>query len=318
MASHSKIFITRLAAPLASSSSTIPRVAIRLARPAALGGLSQQRLISTAGRAPRSGLISGSPRTLLGSSSSMSKMQGGSLRLPVETSVHAHPIALARTMFIQTESTPNDASLKFIPGVTVMQNNGTYEILDARSSLVSPLAVKLMGIEGVTSVFFGPDFVTVSKDDTQPWNLLKPEIFAILMEHFTSGKALFNADNQDLEDGPQDTKILDTDSEVVAMIKELLDTRVRPAIQEDGGDIEYKGFSEDTGIVSLRLKGSCRGCSSSSVTLKSGIERMLQHYIPEVQSVEQVLDEEEMIALDEFAKLEKRLEGKKGQEEKEG
>lgn len=190
-------------------------------------------------------------------------------------------------MFIQTESTPNDNSLKFIPGVPVMVNGGTYEILDAKSSLVSPLAVRLMGVEGVTGVFYGPDFVTVSKDDSQPWNLLKAEIFAILMEHFTSGKPLFKESHLE-EDGPQDTKILDTDSEVIAMIKELLDTRVRPAIQEDGGDIEYKGFDEDTGIVKLKLKGSCRGCSSSSVTLKSGIERMLTHYIPEVQSVEQV------------------------------
>ncbi|KAJ9111851.1 hypothetical protein QFC20_002438 [Naganishia adeliensis] len=212
-------------------------------------------------------------------------------------------------MFIQTESTPNDNSLKFIPGVPVMVNGGTYEILDAKSSLVSPLAVRLMGVDGVTGVFYGPDFVTVSKDDSQPWNLLKAEIFAILMEHFTSGKPLFKESHTEM-DGPQDTKILDTDSEVIAMIKELLDTRVRPAIQEDGGDIEYKGFDEDTGIVKLKLKGSCRGCSSSSVTLKSGIERMLTHYIPEVQSVEQVLDEEELIALDEFAKLEKRLEAK--------
>ena len=247
-------------------------------------------------------------------------------------------------MFIQTETTPNEASLKFIPGVPVMINGGTYEILDARGSLVSPLAVRLMGIEGITSVFYGPDFVTVSKDDTQPWSILKPEIFSILMEHFTSGKNLFKDDSGEM-DGPQDTKILDTDSEVVAMIKELLDTRVRPAIQEDGGDIEFKGFEEEDGIVRLKLKGSCRGCSSSSVTLKSGIERMLTHYIPEVKTVEQVsplgaresrarrahrglwlsfrsllqvLDEEEIIALSEFNKLEKRLAAKKSKDAEEG
>ena len=170
-----------------------------------------------------------------------------------------------------------------------MSSGGTYEILDARSSLVSPLAVRLMGVDGITSIFYGPDFVTVSKDDSQPWSILKPEIFSILMEHFTSGKNLFKDDQAEM-DGPQDTKILDTDSEVVAMIKELLDTRVRPAIQEDGGDIEFKGFEDEDGegIVRLKLKGSCRGCSSSSVTLKSGIERMLTHYIPEVKTVEQV------------------------------
>ena len=128
------------------------------------------------------------------------------------------------------------------------------------------------------------------------------------MEHFSSGAPLFR-DGEDTS-GAEDTRILDSDSEVVGMIKELLETRVRPAIQEDGGDIEYKGFDEDSGIVKLRLKGSCRGCSSSSVTLKNGIERMLQHYVPEVKSVEQVLDQEEMIALNEFAKLEARLEKK--------
>jgi Fe-S cluster biogenesis protein NfuA len=146
-----------------------------------------------------------------------------------------------------------------------------------------------MGVDGITSIVYGPDFVTVSKDDSQPWSILKPEIFSILMEHFTSGKNLFKDDQAEM-DGPQDTKILDTDSEVVAMIKELLDTRVRPAIQEDGGDIEFKGFEDEDGegIVRLKLKGSCRGCSSSSVTLKSGIERMLTHYIPEVKTVEQV------------------------------
>lgn len=228
----------------------------------------------------------------------------------------ANQASQRRTMFIQTETTPNDSSLKFIPGVPVMVNGGTYEILDAKASLVSPLAVRLMGIDGVTSVFYGPDFVTVSKDDSQPWSTLKPEVFSILMEHFTSDKNLFKDSSQEM-DGPQDTKILDTDSEVVAMIKELLDTRVRPAIQEDGGDIEFRGFGEDTdGLVRLKLKGSCRGCASSSVTLKSGIERMLTHYIPEVKGVEQVLDEEEVIALDEFKKLEKRLEEKKGKENK--
>ncbi|OCF75898.1 NifU-like protein c [Kwoniella mangroviensis CBS 8886] len=213
-----------------------------------------------------------------------------------------------RTMFIQTEATPNEASLKFIPGVPVT-NGGTHEFLDLRSALSSPLATRLLGIDGVTGIFFGPDFVTCSKDDSYNWSILKPEIFAILMEHFSSGASLFKEGHS--ADQAEDTKILDTDSEIVGMIKELLETRVRPAIQEDGGDIEYKGFEEDTGIVKLKLKGSCRGCSSSSVTLKNGIERMLMHYVPEVQSVEQVLDEEELIALEEFSKLEARLEKEK-------
>lgn len=211
-------------------------------------------------------------------------------------------------MFIQTETTPNEASLKFLPGVTVT-GGGTHEFLDLRSALPSPLATRLLHIDGLAGVFFGPDFVTCSKGAESTWALLKPEIFAVLMEHFSSGAPLFK-DGSGM-DGAEDTRILDTDSEIVGMIKELLETRVRPAIQEDGGDIEYKGFNEETGLVQLKLKGSCRGCSSSSVTLKNGIERMLMHYVPEVTSVEQVLDEEEQIALDEFNKFEARLEKKK-------
>lgn len=148
--------------------------------------------------------------------------------------------------------------------------------------------------------------MTVSKDSEVQWSTLKPEIYSRIMEFFTAGHALFT--DAESAQGSSDTLILDTDSETVAMIKELLDTRVRPAIQEDGGDIEYRDFGEDSdGIVRLKLKGSCRGCDSSTVTLKSGIERMLMHYIPEVKGVEQILDPEEEIALDEFSKLEKKL-----------
>ncbi|CCF50131.1 hypothetical protein NDA11_006468 [Ustilago hordei] len=211
-----------------------------------------------------------------------------------------------RTMFIQTESTPNEDSLKFLPGRQVMES-GTHEFLDTRSSMASPLAKKLFSIPGIVSVFYGPDFITVSKDASHQWSTLKPEIYSCIMEFFTAGHPLF-ADSESSH-GSSDTVILDTDSEVVAMIKELLDTRVRPAIQEDGGDLEYRGFGEDTdGIVKVKLKGSCRGCDSSTVTLKSGIERMLKHYIPEVQGVQQVLDPQDEIALDEFAKLEQKLE----------
>ncbi|KAI0641177.1 HIRA-interacting protein 5 [Trametes meyenii] len=208
-------------------------------------------------------------------------------------------------MFIQTETTPNDDSLKFIPGVSVM-GEGTAEFLDIKSAFKSPLALRLMGIEGVTEVFYGPDFVTVSKDSETSWSVIKPEVYAMLMEHFSAGEPLFRSEEDRESAGPQDTRILDTDSETVAMIKELLETRVRPAIMEDGGDIEYRDFT-DEGIVQLKLKGSCRGCSSSTVTLKSGIERMLMHYIPEVKGVEEVLDQEEEIALNEFQKLENRL-----------
>jgi len=189
-------------------------------------------------------------------------------------------------MFIQTESTPNGDSLKFIPGIPVM-SNGSAEFLDTRSALKSPLAIRLFGIEGVKAIFYGPDFVTVSKDSEHPWSVIKPEIYATLMEYFTSNQPLFRSEEDREAAGPRDTRILDGDSETIAMIKELLETRVRPAIMEDGGDIEYRGFT-DEGVVELKLKGSCRGCDSSSVTLKSGIERMLMHYVPEVRGVQQV------------------------------
>lgn len=194
-----------------------------------------------------------------------------------------------RSMFIQTETTPNEDSLKFIPGVDVMgSTGGTVEFLDTRSSLASPLATLLMGVQGVSSVFYGPDFISITKDSENPWSIVKPEIYSILMEHFSSGQSLFRSIEDREQAGPQDTRILDSDTETVAMIKELLETRVRPAIMEDGGDIEYRGFEETNGVVKVKLKGSCRGCDSSTVTLKTGIERMLRHYIPEVKGVEQV------------------------------
>ena len=193
---------------------------------------------------------------------------------------------VARSMFIQTETTPNEDSLKFIPGAPVMET-GSVEFLDTRTALTSPLALRLFGIEGVKAVFYGPDFVTVTKDSENPWPVVKPEVYSILMEFFSSGQPLFRSEEDRENAGPQDTRILDTDSDTVAMIKELLDTRVRPAIMEDGGDIEYRGFTDD-GIVQIKLKGSCRGCDSSTVTLKTGIERMLMHYIPEVKGTEQV------------------------------
>ncbi|KAG8966755.1 hypothetical protein FRC03_011396 [Tulasnella sp. 419] len=245
-----------------------------------------------------------SRRALLAGSRFFSQVHYQSPRLPLIASKNPFLIS-KRTMFIQTETTPNEDSLKFIPGVEVMVS-GSAEFLDIKSALSSPLAIRLMGIQGVKSVFYGPDFVTVSKDSEHTWAVIKPEIYAMLMEFFTSKEPLFRSEEDKLNAGPQDTRILDTDSETVAMIKELLDTRVRPAIMEDGGDIEYRGFGED-GVVKLKLKGSCRGCDSSSVTLKSGIERMLMHYIPEVKGVEQVLDQEEEIALNEFSKFEQKL-----------
>nr|GMC63582.1 nifU-like protein 4, mitochondrial [Ipomoea batatas] len=194
-----------------------------------------------------------------------------------------------RTMFIQTQSTPNPLSLMFYPGKPVMET-GSADFPNARSAMNSPLAKALFGIDGITRVFFGSDFVTVTKSDDASWDLLKPEIFAAIMDFFSSGKPLFLNSNTAAS---MDTAIQEDDSETVAMIKELLETRIRPAVQDDGGDIEYRGFDVETGIVKLRMQGACSGCPSSSVTLKSGIENMLMHYVPEVKGVEQEFYEDE-------------------------
>ncbi|GAA5969397.1 hypothetical protein JCM11641_008103 [Rhodosporidiobolus odoratus] len=259
---------------------------------------------------PRAARCSSGVRSFASSSSSSAPTtslvaSSGRPRLTEARSASAwRSFALSRrTMFIQTETTPNTDSLKFIPGQAVSPS-GTHEFLDAGAAASSPLADRLFHLPDVRSVFFGPDFISVNKAEDSSWGELKPEIYSIIMEHFTAGRPLFE---EGKGGGAEDTRILDTDSEVVAMIKELLETRVRPAIMEDGGDIEYRGFNEESGVVQLSLKGSCRGCESSAVTLKSGIERMLMHYIPEVKEVEQVLGPEEAVAEDEFAKFEARL-----------
>ncbi|KAK9061340.1 hypothetical protein SSX86_018520 [Deinandra increscens subsp. villosa] len=198
-------------------------------------------------------------------------------------------IGQKRTMFIQTQSTPNPQSLMFYPGKPVMEV-GSADFPNARAAMNSPLAKALYGIDGITRVFFGSDFVTVTKSDDASWDFLKPEIFAAIMDFYSSGKPLFL---DSATSASMDTAIHEDDSEIVAMIKELLETRIRPAVQDDGGDIEYIGFDPESGVVKLKMQGACSGCPSSSVTLKSGIENMLMHYVPEVKSVEQELDVED-------------------------
>uniref|UniRef100_A0A8C5M3I0 NFU1 iron-sulfur cluster scaffold homolog, mitochondrial n=1 Tax=Leptobrachium leishanense TaxID=445787 RepID=A0A8C5M3I0_9ANUR len=185
-----------------------------------------------------------------------------------------------RCMFIQTQETPNPNSVKFIPGRAVL-DAGTMDFPNPTTAFCSPLARHLFRIEGVKSVFFGPDFITITKgSDDMDWNLMKPDIYATLMDFFSSGLPVVT------EDAPRsDSAVTEDDDEVVAMIKELLDTRIRPTVQEDGGDILYRGFQD--GIVQLKLQGSCTSCPSSIITLKSGIQNMLQFYIPEVEGVEQ-------------------------------
>lgn len=194
------------------------------------------------------------------------------------------------------------------------------EYLNPRSTLApphpSPLAAQLLNIDGVTSVFLSTDYITVTKDSATPWAHVKPEVFAIINEFMTSGQPIVNtvaakAGEQGQEGTDVDSLAYDeNDDEVIGMIKELLDTRVRPAIQEDGGDIEFRGFND--GQVLLKLRGACRTCDSSTVTLKNGIESMLMHYIEEVKGVQQVLDQEEEIALKEFQKFEEKLRQQKG------
>ncbi|KAJ6901652.1 hypothetical protein NC651_019428 [Populus alba x Populus x berolinensis] len=194
--------------------------------------------------------------------------------------------AQRRTLFIQTQSTPNPLSLMFHPGKPIM-DVGSADFPNARSAMNSPLAKSIYEIDGITRVFFGSDFVTVTKSDGASWEFLEPEIFAAIMDFYSSGEPLFQDSKTAAAKG---TAISEDDSETVTMIKELLETRIRPAVQDDGGDIEYRGFDEETGIVKLTMQGACSGCPSSSVTLKSGIENMLMHYVPEVKGVEQELD----------------------------
>lgn len=208
-----------------------------------------------------------------------------------------------RNLFIQTETTPNVDAIKFKPGRSILDNGSTREFLSLKDAMVSPLAASLLRIDGIKSVLYGPDFITITKDPDTPWQLLKPEIFGGMMDFFSSKQPIF----KDAEDQrPSDTQILPEDDEVVATIKELIETRIRPTIMEDGGDLEYMGFKD--GIVSLKLKGSCRTCDSSAITLKHGIENMLMHYVPEVKEVLQVLDEIDEISQKEFDKLEKKIE----------
>lgn len=183
-------------------------------------------------------------------------------------------------MFIQTESTPNPATLKFLPGQAVLEA-GTADFPSAEPAQSSPLAKRLFDVAGVAGVFFGTDFVTVTKTDAVDWDHIKPALLGAIMEHYQSGDAVMEgvqAAAHKEHDGP--------DGEIVGQIKELLDTRVRPAVAQDGGDITFHGF--ERGVVYLHMQGACAGCPSSTLTLKMGIENLLKHYIPEVIEVRPV------------------------------
>ena len=179
-------------------------------------------------------------------------------------------------MFIQTEATPNPSTLKFIPEQTIMAQ-GTANFNDKDSAARSPLATRLFGVEGVDSIFLGSDFITVTKEDDKDWQVMKPMVLEALMNHFNSGEAVVQ------EDAATDTEADGEDSDIVKQIKELLETRVRPAVAQDGGDIIFHKFED--GIVYLTMMGACSGCPSSGATLKHGIENMLRYYIPEITEV---------------------------------
>jgi Fe-S cluster biogenesis protein NfuA len=245
-------------------------------------------------------------------------------------------------MFIQTQTTPNPTSLMFLPGQTVVEvrcaacparprtppqrppprapsltalapparpaapQGAGRSFSTPREAMASPLAKRLFQIDGVTSVFFGGEFVTVTKSDDYAWAVLKPDVFAAITEFYASGEpAVYDAA---ADPAAAAHVIHDDDDEVVAMVKELLETRIRPAVQEDGGDVAFRTFDPDTGVVTLKMMGACSGCPSSAVTLKSGIENMLMHYIPEVRGVvEAEPDEYEGEGLKAFNKLEQHL-----------
>jgi len=184
-------------------------------------------------------------------------------------------------MFIQTESTPNPATLKFLPGQSVL-GVGTADFPKAEAAVSSPLARRIFACDGVTGVFFGPDFVTVTKSDEVDWAHIKPAILGAILEHAQSGQPAIEGEAGTVQHATQDGP----DADIVVQIKDLLDTRVRPAVAQDGGDITFHGF--DRGVVYLHMQGACAGCPSSTMTLKMGIENLLRHYIPEVTEVRPV------------------------------
>ena len=187
-------------------------------------------------------------------------------------------------MFIQTESTPNPSTLKFLPGRDVMGEGAVADFASREAAQRSPLARALFETPDVSRVFFGADFISVTKTGGD-WKHLKPAILGAIMEHFTRRLPLIEGAAEETDEASSSGE---ADDEIVAQIKDLIETRVRPAVAQDGGDIIFRGFDEKSGIVSLHMRGSCAGCPSSTMTLKNGIENMLRHYVPEVTAVEAV------------------------------
>ena len=193
-------------------------------------------------------------------------------------------------MFIQTEPTPNPDTLKFLPGEPVAGDAGPFDFATPEEAGASRLAQALFGVDGVERVFFGSDFVSVSKSDTADWAQVKPMALAAIMDHYVAGLPVMEESTPTSTAGPDEPDIYDGEAaEIVSEIRDLIDTRVRPAVAQDGGDIIFQRFEPETGIVHLHMRGACAGCPASTMTLKQGIENMLKAYVPEVTSVEAAL-----------------------------
>ncbi|OMJ71809.1 hypothetical protein SteCoe_29870 [Stentor coeruleus] len=189
---------------------------------------------------------------------------------------------ILRRIFIRTQPTPNPSFLKFIPGIILLRD-GTLEFTSPRQGQNFPLVIRLFQIDGISRVFIAKDYLSIGKTVSADWSILKPLIFEVLMNSLTNGESLIS------EVPPsEDTKILDTDSQDLAMVKEIIDFRIRPFVRDDGGDVRLVEFDEASGKVILEMRGSCSGCPSSAITLKNGIERMLTHYVKSVKTVEAV------------------------------
>ncbi|ABI78046.1 NifU domain protein [Hyphomonas neptunium ATCC 15444] len=192
-------------------------------------------------------------------------------------------------MFIQTEATPNPDTIKFLPGQPVVGDRGPFDFPDAASARTSLLARALFQVEGVERVFLGSDFVSINKAQDKDWRHVKPMVLAAIMDHYMSGLPVIEEGTSSASSGADETEYEGETAEIVNEIKELIETRVRPAVAQDGGDITFHRFDADTGIVHLSMRGACAGCPSSTMTLKQGIENMLRTYVPEVTAVEAAL-----------------------------
>jgi Fe-S cluster biogenesis protein NfuA len=193
-------------------------------------------------------------------------------------------------VFIQTESTPNPNTLKFLPGRDVLGAGATRDFANAEAADASPLAAAIFGVEGVTRVYLGSDFASVTKAEDADWAWLKPFVLGAIMEHFVANRPVLAGDARaPMADDPDDVVYEGDAAEIVEQIKQLIETRVRPAVAQDGGDITFHSWAHDEGLVRLHMRGACAGCPSSTMTLKQGIENMLRHYVPEVRAVEQVI-----------------------------